>query len=57
MVLGQLTRLRRFVEALFPERHLYLRSNGVVHGMVLTTSRQVAASQPSIPASTSPARS
>ena len=24
MVLDQLTRLRRFVEALFPERHLYL---------------------------------
>jgi murein DD-endopeptidase MepM/ murein hydrolase activator NlpD len=44
MVLDQLTRLRRFLEALFPERHLYLRSNGVVHGMVLTTGRQVAAS-------------
>jgi murein DD-endopeptidase MepM/ murein hydrolase activator NlpD len=44
MVLDQLTRLRRFLEALFPERHLYLRSNGVVHGIVLTTGRQVAAS-------------
>ncbi len=44
MVADQLTRLRRFLEALFPERHLYLRSNGVVHGIVLTTGRQVAAS-------------
>ncbi|HEY5006810.1 MAG TPA: peptidoglycan DD-metalloendopeptidase family protein [Caulobacteraceae bacterium] len=44
MVLDQLTRLRRFLEALFPERHLYLRSDGIVHGMVLTTGRQVAAS-------------
>ncbi len=43
MVLDQLTRLRRFLEALFPERHLYLRSNGVVHGLVLSTGRQVAA--------------
>ena len=42
MVRDQLTRLRRFLEALFPERHLYLRSNGVVHGLALTTGRQVA---------------
>lgn len=42
MVRDQLTRLRRFLEALFPERHLYLRSNGVVHGVTLTTGRQVA---------------
>jgi murein DD-endopeptidase MepM/ murein hydrolase activator NlpD len=41
MVLDQLTRLRRFIEALFPERHLYLRSNGVVHGVALTTRRQI----------------
>jgi hypothetical protein len=26
MVLDRLTQLRRFLEALFPERHLYLRS-------------------------------
>jgi murein DD-endopeptidase MepM/ murein hydrolase activator NlpD len=44
MVLDRLTRLRRFLEALFPERHLYLRSNGEVRGMVLTTGRQVAIS-------------
>jgi murein DD-endopeptidase MepM/ murein hydrolase activator NlpD len=42
MVRDQLTRLRRFLEALFPERHLYLRSNGVVHGVALTTGRQLA---------------
>jgi murein DD-endopeptidase MepM/ murein hydrolase activator NlpD len=44
MVLDRLTRLRRFLEALFPERHLYLRTNGEVRGMVLTTGRQVAIS-------------
>jgi murein DD-endopeptidase MepM/ murein hydrolase activator NlpD len=44
MVFDRLTRLRRFLEALFPERHLYLRSNGEVRGMVLTTGRQVAIS-------------
>jgi murein DD-endopeptidase MepM/ murein hydrolase activator NlpD len=42
MVRDQLTRLRRFLEALFPERHLYVRSGGVVHGFVLTTGRQAA---------------
>ena len=32
MVLDRLTQLRRFLEALFPERHLYLRSGGEVRG-------------------------
>ncbi|HLI65482.1 MAG TPA: peptidoglycan DD-metalloendopeptidase family protein [Caulobacteraceae bacterium] len=44
MVFDQLTRLRRFLEALFPERHIYLRTaGGEVRGIVLTTGRQVAA--------------
>ena len=34
-------RWRRFAEAVFPERHIYLRSNGAVHGLVLTTGRQL----------------
>jgi murein DD-endopeptidase MepM/ murein hydrolase activator NlpD len=42
MVFDQLTRLRRFLEALFPERHIYVRSGGEMRGIVLTTGRQVA---------------
>jgi murein DD-endopeptidase MepM/ murein hydrolase activator NlpD len=34
-------RWRRFAEAVFPERHIYLRSNGAVHGLVLSTGRQL----------------
>jgi murein DD-endopeptidase MepM/ murein hydrolase activator NlpD len=35
-------RWRRFLGRTFPERHLYLRSAGEVHGIVLTTNRQFA---------------
>jgi len=34
-------RWRRFAEAVFPERHIYLRSHGAVRGLVLTTGRQL----------------
>ena len=34
-------RWRRFAEAVFPERHIYLRSNGAVHGLTLSTGRQL----------------
>jgi len=44
MVLDQLSRLRRFLEALFPERHVYVRSGGTIHAVVLTPARQMAVS-------------
>jgi murein DD-endopeptidase MepM/ murein hydrolase activator NlpD len=44
MVLDRLTRLRRYLEALFPVRHIYVRSRGEVYGAVLTTGRQIAMS-------------
>lgn len=44
MVLDRLTQLRRFLEALFPERHLYLRSGGEMRGMAPTADPQVAIS-------------
>src|SRR5579871_5664725 len=44
MVLDQLSRLRRFLEALFPERHVYVRSGGEIHAMVLTPAKQIAVS-------------
>jgi murein DD-endopeptidase MepM/ murein hydrolase activator NlpD len=37
-----LARLRRSLEELFPERHLYVRSGGQMRAFVLTTSRQMA---------------
>jgi murein DD-endopeptidase MepM/ murein hydrolase activator NlpD len=41
MVADQLTRLRRFLESVFPERHIYVRTGGgEVRGIVLTTARQ-----------------
>lgn len=33
-------RLGAFVESIFPERHLYIRSGGETHGHVLTTGKQ-----------------
>jgi murein DD-endopeptidase MepM/ murein hydrolase activator NlpD len=42
MITARLARWRRFLEALFPERHIYIRSSGEMRGVVLTTSRQAA---------------
>ncbi len=40
MITARLARWRRFLEALFPERHIYIRSSGETRGLVLTTGRQ-----------------
>jgi murein DD-endopeptidase MepM/ murein hydrolase activator NlpD len=42
MVRARLASWRRRVEALFPERHIYIRSHGEIHGLVLSTNRQLA---------------
>jgi murein DD-endopeptidase MepM/ murein hydrolase activator NlpD len=42
MVFERLSRLRSFVEGLFPERHIYVRSGGELHAHVLTPARQAA---------------
>ena len=39
----RLARLRRSLERLFPERHLYVRSGGEIRGFVLTTGKQATA--------------
>ena len=39
----RLAGLRRSLERLFPERHLYVRSGGEIRGFVLTTSKQAIA--------------
>ena len=39
----RLARLRRKLEALFPERHIYIRANGETKGLVLTPRRQMTA--------------
>jgi murein DD-endopeptidase MepM/ murein hydrolase activator NlpD len=39
---SRLTRLRRSLEELFPERHLYVRSGGTMKGFVLSTRKQIA---------------
>ncbi len=39
----RLAGLRRSLERIFPERHLYVRSGGEIHGFVLTTGKQVIA--------------
>ena len=39
----RLASLRRSLERLFPERHLYVRSGGEIRGFVLTTGRQATA--------------
>jgi murein DD-endopeptidase MepM/ murein hydrolase activator NlpD len=41
MVKMKLGHIRRFLEAVFPERHIYVRSEGRIHGLILTTGRQV----------------
>lgn len=41
MANARLVRIRRFLETLFPERHLYIRSRGEMRGVALTTARQV----------------
>jgi murein DD-endopeptidase MepM/ murein hydrolase activator NlpD len=42
MAAARLERVQRFFEALFPERHIYVRSQTGMRGLVLTTGRQVA---------------
>jgi murein DD-endopeptidase MepM/ murein hydrolase activator NlpD len=42
MITARVARWRRFFEALFPERHIYIRSSGEMRGVVLTTGRQMA---------------
>jgi murein DD-endopeptidase MepM/ murein hydrolase activator NlpD len=37
------TRLQYFIEDLFPERHIYMRSGGEMRGIVLTTTKQLMA--------------
>jgi murein DD-endopeptidase MepM/ murein hydrolase activator NlpD len=41
MVVNRIADWRRAVEALFPERHLYVRSGGELKAFVLTTARQL----------------
>ena len=41
MSLRRLTRLARWFEELFPERHIYLRSGGEMRQFVLSTERQM----------------
>jgi murein DD-endopeptidase MepM/ murein hydrolase activator NlpD len=41
MSLKRLARLARWLEELFPERHIYLRSGGEMRGFTLTTERQL----------------
>src|SRR3982751_3820052 len=41
--MNRLARLRRSFEALFPERHLYVRSGGEMKGYVLTSRKQMLA--------------
>jgi murein DD-endopeptidase MepM/ murein hydrolase activator NlpD len=41
MSLKRFARLARWLEELFPERHLYLRSGGEMRGFVLSTERQL----------------
>jgi murein DD-endopeptidase MepM/ murein hydrolase activator NlpD len=43
MNIGRWARVRDGLERAFPERHLYLRSGGEIHGYVLTTAKQAAA--------------
>jgi hypothetical protein len=39
----RLAHLRRKLEALFPERDVYIRANGQMKGVVLSPKRQMAA--------------
>ena len=41
MSLKRFARLARWLEELFPERHIYLRSGGEMRGFVLSTQRQM----------------
>ena len=42
MAAGRLSRWRVSLDQLFPERHIYLRSGGVIRGYVLSTGKQTA---------------
>lgn len=42
MISARLARWRRFIEASFPERHIYIRAAGEMRSLVLSTSRQLA---------------
>ena len=39
--MDRLTTLRRSLEELFPERHLYVRSGGAMKAFVLTSRKQI----------------
>src|SRR5262249_829741 len=41
MTSTRVAQLRHWVEHLFPERHIYLRSGGETRGYILTTGKQV----------------
>jgi murein DD-endopeptidase MepM/ murein hydrolase activator NlpD len=41
MATARLRRIRRALEELFPERHLYIRSGGEMRGFVLSTAKQI----------------
>jgi murein DD-endopeptidase MepM/ murein hydrolase activator NlpD len=41
MISARLARMRRRIEAPFPERHIYIRAAGEVRGVVLTTGQQL----------------
>lgn len=41
MATARLRRIRRALEELFPERHLYIRSGGEMRGFVLSTGKQI----------------
>ncbi|MDO9223683.1 MAG: peptidoglycan DD-metalloendopeptidase family protein [Caulobacter sp.] len=41
MATARLRRIRRALEDLFPERHLYIRSGGEMRGFVLSTGKQI----------------
>ncbi|MES2340783.1 MAG: DUF5930 domain-containing protein, partial [Pseudomonadota bacterium] len=41
MCMSRFSRLRRSLEELFPERHLYVRSGGEMRAFVLTTGKQL----------------
>src|SRR3546814_1207964 len=41
ILMTRLARLRRLLEELFPERHLYVRSGGEMKGYVLTARKQM----------------
>jgi murein DD-endopeptidase MepM/ murein hydrolase activator NlpD len=41
VILSKLSDIRSALETVFPERHIYVKSEGQIHGLVLTTGRQL----------------